>query len=120
MKKFLSYLLVALIAGVSGYFLGSSQIIPLNAVSSSQSANRDELMTAYQKGWVAWFSGYGLHREGMQYMDHYIYGKRYGNSFKNTKEAFTAGYEDGYFIVNNHNPSGHEGKIDEAYKTYYP
>ena len=78
---------VALIFGIGGYLIGNID---------KQEAT-EEYKDAYKKGWSHWFSGYGMNGEGMQYIDYYENGRSYDAVFTNTKDAFFAGYKDGFF-----------------------
>ena len=109
MKKksvILLIIVVAVLFGYGGFIIGTNNI--------------KENKTAYQKGWTHWFSGYGLKGEGVQYIEHYEYGRHYDSKFENTYEAFVAGYKDGFYFVNHSEPdSYYDSKIIVAYKQYY-
>ena len=108
---------VAIVFGAGGYIIGkSSQSI----VYSNQAS--EENKTAYQKGWSYWFTGYGTKGEGMAYIDYYKDGRNYNNIFADTREAFYAGYKDGFYYVNhNEAESAHFSEdMEKGYLEYYP
>ena len=61
---------------------------------------------AYRLGWSYWFSNYGTRGSGLgvKYLPYYIYGRDYKKNFYTVKDAFIAGFNDGFYYVNHKNP----------------
>lgn len=102
---------VALVFGIGGYAIGSN---------TGNQKSSEEYKEAYIKGWSHWFSGYGMNGEGMAYIDYYENGRNYNGVFSNVKDAFYAGYKDGFYFVNHSEPDElyNEG-IEKAYTEYF-
>lgn len=112
MKKVVTFVVVAIFFTICGYLIGSSQYTNSSANTTEKHEIVADYKDAYKKGWIAWFSDYGLHGEGAQYMNYYIYGRNYDDVFTNPKDAFFAGYRDGFYFVNKH-------EIEESYHDQY-
>lgn len=126
---FVSIIIIAVIFGVAGFLVGRMSLIssiPSNEYSNVQEKNNVELsdsdiINAYSKGWIYWFSGYGTHNEGVQYMEQYRYGRTYGQSFPSLYSAFEAGYKDAFFLVNNKDPDDrYTTRIEQGFAEYFP
>ena len=123
MKKFFSYVLVALVFCICGYLIGSSSNIHFSIAIQNKAPNEIIIANysdAYSKGWAAWFFGYGMNGEGQKYLNNYIYGRNYNHSFSSEKEAFSAGYKDGFYSINHRDPDDYyNNAIDKAYEQYF-
>ena len=106
---------VAVIFGTIGFFVGKG-VGSGNFLSNHAAENK----IAYQRGWSHWFSGYGFNGAGMQYIDYYTEGRKYNATFENVREAFYAGYKDGFYFVNHTEYSLDEERIEDGYLEYYP
>ena len=104
--------IVAVIFGAGGYLVGAS----FGDISIGNSAENSK---AYQQGWNYWFSGYGTHGEGMEYVEYYEMGRHYDSKFEDTRDAFFAGYKDGFYYVNHHEPENYDEAIQRGYEEYY-
>ena len=94
--------------------------ISIDQTTYQSASDTQMLMNAYSKGWTYWFSGWGSHHEGLQYTNQYYLGRKYGNSFESTFDAFKAGYNDAFFYCNNHDPGdSHELEIEQGYEDYF-
>lgn len=80
---------------------------------------KKDIVNAYEKGWSHWFSNYGTNNEGIEYLEHFKYGRNYDKKFKTKKDAFVTGYKDGYCFVNGNEPSGYDVRLEAAYNWYY-
>ena len=109
--------MIALICGSIGFYMGLhyNSAVTNNVVFNYEQDYHD----AYERGWTAWFSGYGLSGEGLQYIEYFKYGRRYESTFLSVKDAFFAGYKDGFFFVNNKEYSLPEERVETAYQQYY-
>ena len=90
---------------------------------SDEPSIEEENKRAYQLGWAYWFGAYGYyknHTAGARYLDLYAQGRNYYSYFENTREAFYAGYRDGYYHVNHSEQRGNSCFIEEGYLAYYP
>ena len=110
--------IIGIIVGITiGFFIG----LYINKSSKEKSNIKvlnDSYNEAYKKGWVYWFSGYGSHGEGTQYVNLYTYGRKYNTTFENEHDAFVSGYKDGFYYVNRKETTG--DKAEEGYNQYYP
>lgn len=106
---------VAVVFGVAVFFVGKS--VESGGILGNDSAENN---AAYQKGWEYWFSGYGYDGAGMKYIDYYTEGRNYNAPFENTREAFYAGYRDGFYFVNHKEDTRSEELIEKGYLAYYP
>lgn len=101
MKRIVAFVLVALLSGFCGYYIGSSQNTHIPANTLEKQEVFEDFKAAYRKGWFAWCSG-GDGSDGVnaQYINHWIFGRNFGEVFTNPKDAFFAGYRDGFYFVN--------------------
>jgi hypothetical protein len=122
-RKFVIVLviLVALVFGTGGYILGITQNSNFMVGDIGEQESIEDYKDAYKKGWSFWFSDYGMNGEGMQYIIYYQYGRKYNTEFTSTLDAFTSGYKDGFYYVNQNEPSElFIKKMEKGYKEYYP
>ena len=130
MKKKTAVLLIiytAILFGICGFGLGRKISIDSNAkdeaiieTENSIDHEKEALHMAYRRGWSHWFSGYGMKGEGIKYIDYYEYGRSYDADFKDEKEAFGAGYCDGFYYVNHSETSLSENALEGMFRQYYP
>ncbi len=121
----ISLILVAVVFSAIGILIGKS--FPPQTASSGNSifdngvfAKDSSYEDAYMKGWVCWFNGYGMNGVNAAYMDQYIYGRQYGNAFSSEREAFEAGYKDGFYHVNNCDPGDDwNERIERGYNEFF-
>lgn len=74
----------------------------------------------YEKGWVYWFSDYGMNNEGVQYFEYFDYGRNYESKFEDQKEAFETGFKDAFYFVNQKEIYGSFiDMMEEGYQQYY-
>lgn len=106
-SKILIAILCSIMCGVIGYFLGNANRI---------NKYYDQ---AYANGWAYLFSNYGSKGEGIAYINLYVHGQNRSKKFSNEYEAFSTGYTDGYFFVNNSELSD-TTRIMVGFKKYYP
>lgn len=107
-KVIVLLVVVAIIFGIGEYFLGSAGIV---------NKNYDE---AYQQGWSYWFSTYGSHHEGMDYIDYYDMGRNYDSDFDDNFDAFETGFKDAFYFVNHSEPDeSYNDRIQKGYTLYY-
>ena len=113
--------MIALLSGIGGFALGRATAkSQLQNTNLSTSISQEKIDNAYSKGWICWFTGYGMHGESAQYMGQYVYGRKYGASFDSEFDAFTAGYKDGFYHVNHHDPDeGYNDRIEEGFADYF-
>ncbi len=117
MKKrnvILLLILVALIFGSGGYLIGT--------VHHNLDSLEQEMDMAYQRGWSYWFSSYGMDGEGALYIDYYVYGRHYEDEFEDTYTAFSAGYSDAFYYINNEEVEEYDyfvEEMNEGYREYY-
>ena len=83
-----TFIIVAILFLVLGFGLGR--------ISKSDSSKLNKYQKAYVRGWVT----YGHLKDGMSLKEQYTLGRSYDEHFKDTEEAFEAGYRDGYFFIN--------------------
>lgn len=118
MKKYIKYIILILIlicTFVIGYNIG------LSKNNKKINTNKFEIINtkdAYVKGWSYWFSRYGMHGEGTQYINLYNLGRNYNNEFSNNYDAFVTGYKDGHYYVN-HTESSNSNIAEIGYNEYY-
>ena len=111
----------AIIFGLLGFSIGrvfSHNSINDNADQNVSTTNVNQ--DAYSKGWTYWFIDWGSHHEGLQYIDQYIYGRHYGETFASSYEAFEAGYKDAFFHCNHSDPDEYFiEKMKKGYQEYF-
>ena len=131
MKKntyLISLIVVAIIFCIIGFLIGKGTNLGSDNNSSNnneakQNVEKKEQIEAYKQGWSYWFSGYGMHGEGAQYVNLYTYGRRYNDKYYQEHDAFIAGYNDGFCYVNRCNTFviGYgNGDAEKGYEQYYP
>lgn len=130
MKKntyLISLIVVAIIFCIIGFLIGKGTNLGSDNNSSNnneakQNVEKKEQIEAYKQGWSYWFSGYGMHGEGAQYVNLYTYGRRYNDKYYQEHDAFIAGYNDGFCYVNRCNTFvvGYgNGEAEKGYEQYY-
>lgn len=119
-RYILSLIIVAIIFFLIGFCVGKDN--NSNLKSKQKIVEKKEYIEAYRQGWSYWFSGYGMHGEGAQYVNLYTYGRRYNDKYYQEHDAFIAGYNDGSCYVNrcDAKPIGQgNGIAEKGYEQYY-
>lgn len=121
MKKVVAFLLILLVFGFFGYYIGASQNTHIPVTTPEKQEIVEDFKDVYRKGWFAWCSnGDGSDSENAQYIYHWIFGRNFGEVFTNSKDAFFAGYRDGFYFVNKHelDNSCYAEEIEKAYEVW--